>query len=154
MSKNRDKSLTVCVETIIKILTDIQASLPKEYRSDTILRNMFLNAVRDADTCPPACHKPSKTLQGIILDLHFSLASVPSIAVPTRYSSSNIDSRSDHSVGRRFVNFLSSRPINYRSNSSGKNIHPMQISSVSLQTTPEEEASQSLSQQSRPPAAT
>ena len=66
---------------LIGKLSDIQTSLPNEYRNDTILWNKLLNAVRDVDTCCLACDKPTDNFQGFISDIHASLATIACIPV-------------------------------------------------------------------------
>lgn len=61
---------------MITTLTVIQASFPKKYRNDTILRNELLNAVRNVDAYRLAYHKPADTVQSVISDLLSSIASM------------------------------------------------------------------------------
>lgn len=62
ISKNSKWSLSECLELILEKLCDSQASLPKEYRNDSILTDKLLKP-QDADT-----------VQGVISDLHISLS--------------------------------------------------------------------------------
>lgn len=48
---NRDETPSAFLEMLIAKLTDIQTSLIKEYRNDTILRSKLLNAVSNVDDC-------------------------------------------------------------------------------------------------------
>lgn len=69
-------SSSACLEFMIERLTDIQSSLPQEYQHEIILRNKILNGVKDVDACRLAYHKPAETVQGVISDLHASLATM------------------------------------------------------------------------------
>lgn len=77
-STNTDKSPSRCQEQVIIKVSDIQTSLPLEYRNETILKIKLLNAVKDVRAYQQVYHKPAKTAQGVISDLHASLATVKS----------------------------------------------------------------------------
>lgn len=83
-SKNPSCSPSECLERMIIKLTDIQSSLPSEYRNDTILHNKSLNAIRDVAECRLAYHKPAETVQCGISDLH------PSLATSDNFSGSSL----------------------------------------------------------------
>lgn len=85
LTNNQEKTPSVCPEFLISKLTDIQTSLPKEYRNDTMLRNEWLNAVRKVEDCRLAYHKPTESVQGKMSDLHASLSSAEHL--PTGSSS-------------------------------------------------------------------
>lgn len=104
-SKFPSSSLSECLEMMISKLTDIQSSLPSEYRNDTILRNKLLNSVRDVAECRLAYHKPADTVQGVISDLHASLATSESFAG----SSSLQQPISAHLVDRKYYHADNSR---------------------------------------------
>lgn len=73
--RNRfESSASLCLEFLIKRLTDIQFSVPHKYHHESILRNKLLNAVRNVDCCKLAYHKSADTVQSGISVLHFSLA--------------------------------------------------------------------------------
>ena len=74
MEDNTEKSATDCLELLVTRLQEIQSSLPTDYHSDIILSNKLLNAISDVEACRLAYQKPADTLQGIISDLHSSLA--------------------------------------------------------------------------------
>lgn len=74
MKRNSEKTASTCLEFLTTKLTDIQASLPNDYRNDIILQNELLNAVKVVDECRLVYHKPSNTVQGVIYELHASLA--------------------------------------------------------------------------------
>lgn len=76
IGRNIGKSASQCVELLITRLSDIQVSLPPEYHNDTILKNKLLNSVKKVEACRLAYQKPAETLQGIISDLHASVATV------------------------------------------------------------------------------
>lgn len=78
MTQNQGKSATFCLETLINRLSEIQVCLPMEYRNDTIFKNKLLNAVKDVESCRLAYQKPAPSLQGIISDLHASIATASS----------------------------------------------------------------------------
>lgn len=96
IASNTSKSPTECLELLIEKLSDIQTSLPKEYRSEIILRNKLLNAVRDVESCRLAYHKPAETVQGVISDLHASIAAM-------KNSDSSSPEPSAHLVDRRYI---------------------------------------------------
>lgn len=79
-SKNLTCSQSEFLEKIVSELTNIQSSLPSEYRNDTTLQNKLLNAVRDISECCLVYHKPADTVQGVISDFHMSLATSKSFA--------------------------------------------------------------------------
>lgn len=62
LTSNMRKSLLLSLELFTERLSDIQASLPPEYRNRTILCNKLLNAVKDIDACKPAYHKSADTV--------------------------------------------------------------------------------------------
>lgn len=74
MAKNDGKNYTECLEILIGRLSDIKISLPSAYRGEEILKDKSLNSVREIDACRLAYHKPAETLEGIISDLHASMA--------------------------------------------------------------------------------
>lgn len=73
ISQNVGKSSTDCLEILVNRLAEIQDCLPKEYRNDTIFKKL-LNAVKNVESCRPTYQKPAESLQGIISDLHASIA--------------------------------------------------------------------------------
>lgn len=62
------------LETLIERLSGLQSSLHGEHHNEEILRNKFLNAVRNVESCKLPCYKPADTVQGVILDIHASLS--------------------------------------------------------------------------------
>lgn len=91
MSKNADKSPSTCLELLLSRISDIQAALPDEYRDDKILRDKLLNAVQDVIDCLQAYHKPADTVQGVISDLHASLAMTSRHQPPPRPVTNGLD---------------------------------------------------------------
>lgn len=84
MDVNADKTPSVCVELFITTLTDIQTSLPKEYRNDMILWNKLLNAKRKVDNCRVAYQKSAESFHGVIPSLHALLTSATNATTSTR----------------------------------------------------------------------
>lgn len=74
MSSNVGKYASSCLELLIEKLSDIQTTLPDEYRHETILRNKPLNEAINVESCQLAYHRPADTIQGVNSDLHSSLA--------------------------------------------------------------------------------
>lgn len=62
------------LEKLVSKLQDTQSLLPSEYKSEEILKNRLLNSVKDIEACQLAYYKPASTLQGVISDIHASLA--------------------------------------------------------------------------------
>lgn len=60
------------LEKLVSKLQDIQSALPTEYKSKEILK--LLNSIKDIDACQLAYYKPANILQGLISDIHASLA--------------------------------------------------------------------------------
>lgn len=126
MSSNSSKTPSQCLELLIEKLSDIQTSLPQDYRSETILRNKLLNSVRDVEACRLAYHKPADTVQGVISDLHASLATLkienpaPSAHfVDRQYFRTNGDRRKGGS-NRQKKCFVCKRPGCWSTNHSSK----------------------------------
>lgn len=92
------------LEIMISRLNDVRSWLPPDYQGAVIYQNKLLNAVRDIDTCKLAYQKPAKTVQGVIANLHASLATEmrTSILQLSKTSSTPVDS-SIHYVDRKFV---------------------------------------------------
>lgn len=105
MSLHTSKSASSCLELLIEKLSDIQSSLPIEYRNETILKNKLLNAVKDVKDCQLAYHKPADTVQGVISDLHASLATLK-----TRGTEATAFEPSANFVDRRLVRNKPSKP--------------------------------------------
>lgn len=76
MVTNTEKEPSTCHESLFEKLLDIQTSLPSEYRSERILHNKLLNAVRDFESCLLAYHKHTDAVQEVISDQHASLATI------------------------------------------------------------------------------
>ena len=72
----------------------LQSGLPSAYRNDEIFKNKLLNAVKDVESCRFAYFKPADTVEGLISDLHSSLAIEPS-----SITSPDVDA---HFIDRRF----------------------------------------------------
>lgn len=71
-----DKSSSDCLELLISRLQDIQSSLLVEYKSDEILKDKLLNDIKYIDAFRLAYYKAVQTLQGLISDVHASLAAM------------------------------------------------------------------------------
>lgn len=74
MSNNPDIPQSECLEQLLARFSDIQASLLNEHRNRTILPDRLLNSVKDVSGCQLVYQKPANTAQGVISDLHASLA--------------------------------------------------------------------------------
>lgn len=109
ISKNTNNRPIECLEMLITALTDIQSSIAKEYLNDIILRNKLLNAVRNVAVCLLAYHKSENPVQGVISDLHSSLAAMSNSASFTIDLSGNSNNPSANYVDRRFGNGNKSR---------------------------------------------
>lgn len=82
MSENSGKKATECLDILIARLEDIQSGLTKDYQKEVFLKNKLLNAVKDINACKLAYYKPAEDLEGVIADLHSSLAAVPQAVTP------------------------------------------------------------------------
>lgn len=87
LSTNSDKSASKCFDFLITKLPDINTSLPDKYLRDTVLKNKFLNSVRDVESFRLSHHKPADTLQLVISDFHASLKTVNRDALTTAATS-------------------------------------------------------------------
>lgn len=74
MASNLDWFSLSCFELIIENILDIQSSLSSEYRNESVLQNKLLIAIKYVKSCQLAYYKPAETVQGVISDLHVSLA--------------------------------------------------------------------------------
>lgn len=99
---NRDKTPSACLEVLIAKLADIQTSFLKEHRHDTILWNKLLNAVGDIEDSHLAYHKPAESVQGVISDLHASLASAKKLTSSTSSLRPPNEEPSAYFVDRRY----------------------------------------------------
>lgn len=90
-------------------MTDIQSSQPSEYQNDTIIRNEILNAAHDVAECRLAYQKQTDTIQGVISDLHASLATSESFSgassVQHPFSAPLIDRKYYHAENTRQKNW-------------------------------------------------
>lgn len=68
---------------LIEKLSDIQTSLPLEYRNGKILLDKLPNALRDVESCRLAYHKTASMIQGGISALHASLETENSVTKTT-----------------------------------------------------------------------
>lgn len=75
------KSLNECLDVLVSLLQDIQASLSSGYRRDSILRNRLLNAVRDFEQCRLGRHRPADAFHDVVFDHHSSLSQLPQLLV-------------------------------------------------------------------------
>ena len=91
-------------------LQELQICLPKEYRSDVILKNKLLSACAGIDECRLARQKVASTVEGVIADLHTSIS--------TASTSSSQDTPNDlltalfTTTRKRVGNFTRSPPTN------------------------------------------
>lgn len=67
-----------CLEELVTRMHALQSGLPGAYCNDEIFKNKLLNAVKDVEECRFAYFKPASTVEGLISDLHSSLAIEPS----------------------------------------------------------------------------
>ena len=94
MSENVGKPRKHCLEELVGRMHALQSGLPSAYRNDEIFKNKLLNAVKDVESCRFAYFKPADTVEGLISDLHSSLA-----VEPSSKSSPAVDA---HFIDRRF----------------------------------------------------
>lgn len=80
MSENVGKPSKFCLEELVSRMHSLQSSLPAAYANEERFKNKLLNAVKDVDACKLAYFKPAPTVEGLISDLHSSLA----IDTPTK----------------------------------------------------------------------
>lgn len=66
MLLHTNDSLSKCLEVLIEKLSDIQSSLPTEYRSKTILKKNLLSFIEDVKDYQLAYHKSADTVQGVM----------------------------------------------------------------------------------------
>lgn len=107
MSENSGKKAIDCLDLLVTRLEDIQSGLTKDYQKEVFLKNKLLNAVKDIEACKLAYYKPADDLEGVIADLHSSLAAMPHATKPV------LDA---HFVDRKFRGDRRSRDrgINHR----------------------------------------
>lgn len=90
--------------------SNIHTLLLKNFRSNTVLRDNILNAVRDVLDCQIAYHKPFDGVQRVIFELQASLATSKR-SMPNFKNS--LDNPTFHYVVCRYVRiFLNNRPHN------------------------------------------
>ncbi|KAI0994517.1 hypothetical protein K3495_g13665 [Podosphaera aphanis] len=76
---NSGKSLTDCLRLMIEYLEEMQFCLSEEYRSELSMYNKLIEACRKEPACRLAVFRPSPWLQGLINDLHSSVATYEDI---------------------------------------------------------------------------
>lgn len=74
IAKNAGNPRTFCTEGLVCCMHTLQSCLPDAYDNDEIFRNKLLNALKDVETCKFAYFKLVETVEGLISDLHSSLA--------------------------------------------------------------------------------
>lgn len=74
MAENASKPRKFCLEFLVSRIHELQSGLNKAYRNGKIFQNKLLNAVKEVDACKLAYFKPAKLVEGLISDLHSSLA--------------------------------------------------------------------------------
>lgn len=77
ISENAGKPKKYCLEELVSRMHSLQSGLPKAYCNEDIFMNKLLNAVKDVEACQLAYFKPTATVEGLISDLHSSLAIEP-----------------------------------------------------------------------------
>ena len=73
------------LDKMVARLQKLQISLPKEYKSEVLLKNKLLSACADVEECRLARQKVSPTVEGVIADLHTSIATSKSFDKPSKF---------------------------------------------------------------------
>lgn len=71
MALNTENFQSACLKLLIEEPSEIQASLPTEYRNEVILYKL-LNSVRDVRACQLGFQRPGRSIHGVISDLQAS----------------------------------------------------------------------------------
>lgn len=88
--ENSSNTKKECLDKMIARLQELQICLPKEYRSDIILKNKLLSACAGVEECRLARQKVAPTIEGVIADLHSSIStSTDSDAKPDNILNTN-----------------------------------------------------------------
>jgi len=73
IDKNPKRSITECLQILIKDLRHLQHSLDIKLQTDDFLHNKLITACQEVESCKYACYKPADTLAGLINDLWSSI---------------------------------------------------------------------------------
>lgn len=75
--ENPSKAKKACLDMMVNRLQELQERLPKVYQSDILMKNKLLSACAGVDECLLARQKVAPSLNGVIADLHTSIATYP-----------------------------------------------------------------------------
>lgn len=70
ISEKAPLSKKECLNKMVSCFQELQMCLPKDYRSDFILKNKLLSACSNVEQCRLARQKVAPTVEGVIADLH------------------------------------------------------------------------------------
>lgn len=104
IAENIGKPRKQCLEDLVSRMHALQSGLPNAYCNDEIFKNKLLNAVKDVEECRFAYFKPAETVEGLISDLHSSLAIQPTSSVSPALNANFIDRRYKGQRGRNQSN--------------------------------------------------